>query len=106
MRGVFIVNTYFENKLIQRYTWKWDGRGNKQKALIDCVVVDERRKERCDAKTVRGMWLNLDSYMVIARQIFQSFYSVLYVYKLWFWYIIKDSYRLMRALFVCSQCET
>ena len=59
---MFLSNTYFEHKLINRYTWKKLGGNEEQKGLIDYIaVVDERlRKDVIDAREVRGMFL--DSY--------------------------------------------
>ena len=60
-RGLFLSNTYFEHKLIHRYTWRRVGGNEEQKGLIDYIAVDERlRKDVIDARVVRGMFLDSD----------------------------------------------
>ncbi len=50
-RGLFLANTFFQHKIIHRYTWE---RGN-ERSLTDYIAVDNRlRKEVEDAKIVRG----------------------------------------------------
>ena len=41
-RGLFLANTFFEHKLIHRYTWRRLDGNEEQKGLIDYVAVDER----------------------------------------------------------------
>ncbi len=63
-RGMFPANTFFQHKMIHRYTW---ARGN-ERSLIDYIAVDERlRKDVCDAKVVRGMFSGLDHFSVVAK---------------------------------------
>ena len=67
-RGLFLANTFFEHKMIHRYTWR-RGRGNEeQKSLIDYVVIDDRMKGMVDdAKVVRGMFPDSDHFAVLAK---------------------------------------
>ncbi len=41
-RGLFLLNTSFQHKMIHRYTW---GRGN-DRSLIDYIAVDNRLRRR------------------------------------------------------------
>ncbi len=51
-RGLFLSNTFFQHKMIHRYTW---ARGD-ERSLIDYIAVDNRlRREVEDAKVVRGL---------------------------------------------------
>ncbi len=53
-RGLFLSSTFFQHKMIHRYTW---ARGNKR-SMIDYIAVDSSlRREVEDAKVVRGLWL-------------------------------------------------
>ncbi len=50
-RGLFLSNTFFQHKMIHRYTW---ARGD-ERSLTDYIAVDNRlRREVEDAKVVRG----------------------------------------------------
>ena len=50
-RRLFLANTFFEHRMIHRYSWKRvDYSGSEQKALIDYVIVDERLRCVQDAK--------------------------------------------------------
>ncbi len=52
-RGLFLSNTFFQHKMIHRYTW---ARGN-ERNLINYIAVDNRlRREVEDAKVVRGLF--------------------------------------------------
>ncbi len=63
-RGLFISNTFFQHKMIHKYTW---ARGNKR-SLIDYIAVDNRlRREVEDAKVVRGMFSGSDHFAVVAK---------------------------------------
>ncbi|MCP5003018.1 MAG: hypothetical protein GY941_03575 [Planctomycetes bacterium] len=67
-RGLFLANTFFEHKMIHRFTWKRRDEMSEQMSLIDYIAVDERlRKDVLDAKVVRGMYEGSDHYMVMAR---------------------------------------
>ncbi len=44
-RGLFLANTFFQHRLIHRYTWR-RGERYEQKSLIDYIAVDERTKKR------------------------------------------------------------
>ncbi len=47
-RGLFLSNTFFQHKMVHRYTW---ARGN-EKSLIDYIAVDNRlRREVEDSNT-------------------------------------------------------
>ncbi len=63
-RGLFLSNTFFQHKMIHRYTW---ARGN-ERSLIDYISVDNRlKKEVEDAKVVRGTFSGLDYFAVVAK---------------------------------------
>ena len=67
-RGLFLANTFFQHKLIHRFTWRRrDGRGE-QKSMIDYIAVDDRiKKDVMDARVARGMIDGSDHYPVIAK---------------------------------------
>ncbi len=67
-RGLFLAITFFQHKMVCRYTWRRrDDRGN-QKSLIDYKAVDERLKRDVhDAKVVRGMLEEIDHYAVVVE---------------------------------------
>ncbi len=64
-RGLFLSNTSFQHKMINRYTW---ARGN-DRSLIDYVAVDNRlrREVELDAKVVRGMFSGSDHFAVVVK---------------------------------------
>ncbi len=63
-RGLFLSNTFFQHKMIHRYTW---ARGDKR-SLIDYIAVDNRlRREVEDAKVVRGLFSGSDHFAVVAK---------------------------------------
>ena len=67
-RGLFLANTFFEHKLIHRYTWRRLDGNEEQKGLIDFVAVDERlRKDVMDARVVRGMFPDSDHFAVLTK---------------------------------------
>ena len=67
-RGLFLSNTFFEHKLIHRYTWRRLDGNDEQKGLIDYVVVDKRlRNEVMDARVVRGMFPDSDHFAVLTK---------------------------------------
>ena len=67
-RGLFLSNTFFEHKLIHRYTWRRLDGNEEQKGLIDYVVVDKRlRNEVMDARVVRGMFPDSDHFAVLTK---------------------------------------
>ncbi len=52
-RGLFISNTFFQHKIIHRYTW---ARGD-ARSLTDCIDVDNRLKRKVEeAKVVRELF--------------------------------------------------
>ncbi len=62
--GLFLSNTFFQHKMIHRYTW---ARGN-ERSLIDYIAVDNRlRREVEDTKVVRGMFSGSDHFAVVAK---------------------------------------
>ncbi len=62
-----MANTFFQHKLIHRYTWRRGERG-KQKSTIDYIAVDERiKKVVVDARVMRGMFGGSDHYVVVAK---------------------------------------
>ena len=67
-KGLFLANTFFEHKMIHRYTWRRVAGEVEQKSLIDYVAVDERlRSEVRDARVVRGMFQDSDHMAVLVR---------------------------------------
>ncbi len=63
-RGLFLLNTIFQHKMIHRYTWV---RGNKR-SLIDYLAVDNRlRREVEDAKVVRGLFSGSDHFAEVVK---------------------------------------
>ncbi len=63
-RGLFLLNTFFQHKMIHRYTW---ARGN-ERSLIDNIAVDNRlRREVEDAKVVKGMFNDSEHFAVVAK---------------------------------------
>ena len=67
-KGLFLANTFFEHKMIHRYTWRREAGEVEQKSLIDYVAVDERlRSEVRDARVVRGMFQDSDHMAVLVR---------------------------------------
>ena len=66
-RGLFLANTFFQHKMIHRYTWR-RGREDEQKGLIDYMAVDKRlRRDVVDAKVVRGMIEGSDHFAVLMK---------------------------------------
>ncbi len=45
-RGLFLANTFFQHKMMHRYTWRRGEEGKEERSLIDYIAVDERLK-RC-----------------------------------------------------------
>ncbi len=67
-RGLFLANTFFQDKIIHWYTWRRREDGGEEKSLIDYIVVDERlRKDVVDAKVVRGALEGSDHYTVMVK---------------------------------------
>ncbi len=63
-RGLFLSNTFFQHKMIHRYTW---ARGN-ERSLIDYIAVDNRlRREVEDTKVVRGLFSDSDHFAVVVK---------------------------------------
>ena len=62
--GLFLANTFFQHKIIHRYTW----RRAEQKGLIDYMAVDKRlRRDVTDVKVVRGMFDCSDHFAVLMK---------------------------------------
>ncbi len=54
-RGLFLANTFFQHKMIHRYTWR-RGVQDEQKGWIDYMAVDKRLKtDVLDERVVRGI---------------------------------------------------
>jgi len=67
-RGLFLSNTFFEHKMIHRYTWRRVNGNEEQVSLIDYISVDERlRSDVKDARAVRGMFPGSDHFAVLAK---------------------------------------
>ncbi len=63
-RGLFLSNTFFQHKMIHRYTW---ARGD-ERSLIDYIAMDNRlRREVEDTKVVRGLFSDSDHFAVVAK---------------------------------------
>ncbi len=45
-RGLFLLNTFFQHKMIHRYTW---ARGN-ERSMIDYIAVDNRLRREMEEK--------------------------------------------------------
>ncbi len=67
-RGLFLANTFFQHKMIHRYTWRRREDGGEERSAIDYIAVDERlRKDVLDAKVVRGALEESDHYAVVVE---------------------------------------
>jgi len=63
-RGLFLTNTFFQHKMIHRYTWRLKN----TRSLIDYIALDERmKKEVLDVKVVRRMLSGSDHFAVLAK---------------------------------------
>ncbi len=63
-RGLFLLNTFFQHKMIHMYTW---ARGD-DRNLIDYIAVDNRlRREVEDANVVRGLVSESDHFAVVEK---------------------------------------
>ncbi len=63
-RRLFLSNTFFQHKMIHRYTW---ARGD-ARSLIDYIAVDNRlRREVEDAKFARGLLSDLDHFAIVVK---------------------------------------
>ena len=65
-KGLFLANPFFQHKMIHRYTWRKDEKGE-QKSMINYIAVDEKlRKDVLAAKAVKGIFEGSDHYIVLA----------------------------------------
>ncbi len=65
LRGLFLSNTFFQHKMIHRYTW---ARGS-ERSLVNYTAVDNSlRREVEDAKDIRGLFSDLDHFAVVAKE--------------------------------------
>ncbi len=63
-RGLFFLNTFFQHKMIHRYTWARGG----ERSLIDYITVNKMlRREAEDAKVARGLFSGSDHFAVVAK---------------------------------------
>ncbi len=63
-RGLFLANTFFQHRLIHRYTWRRRDERGKQKSMIDYIAVGERvKKDVLAARVGRGMFDGSDHYV-------------------------------------------
>lgn len=61
-RRFCLANTFFHHRMIHRYSWRRDERGD-QKSVIDYVTVGMKlRKHVLDAKVMTGMFEETDHY--------------------------------------------
>ena len=67
-KGLLLANTFFEHRMIHRYTWRRRDAEEEQKRLIDYITVDERlKKDVMDARVVRGLFQGSDHFAVLAE---------------------------------------
>ncbi len=67
-RELFLTNTFFQHRLVHRYTWRRMDERDEQKSLIDYIAVDERiKKDVLDARVMRGLFDGPDHYAVVAK---------------------------------------
>ncbi len=67
-RELFLVYTFFQHKMIHRYTWRKRDDRREQKSLIDYIAVDERlKKDVHDAEVVRAVLEGSDHYAVVVK---------------------------------------
>ncbi len=67
-KGLCLVNTFFQCKMVHWYTCRRREDGGEEKSLIDYIAVDERlRKDVLDAKVVRGALEGSDHYAVVVK---------------------------------------
>ncbi len=72
-RGLFLANTFFQHRMIHRYTWRRREDVGEEESLIDYIAVDERlRKDVMDAKVVRGALEGLDHYAVVVKMMWRD----------------------------------
>ncbi len=62
-RGLFLANTFFQHKIIHRYTWRRRKDGGDEKSMIDYIAVDERLMK----DVVRGALEGSDRYAVVVK---------------------------------------
>ena len=61
-RGLFLANTFFQHKIIYRYTWRRRDESGEWKSMIDYIVVDDKWR-----KAVRGIFEGSDHYVLLAK---------------------------------------
>ncbi len=67
-RGLFLANTFFQHRLLHRYTWRRMDERGEQKSLIDYIAVDKRiKKDVLDARMVRELFDGSNYYAVVAK---------------------------------------
>ncbi len=65
-RGLFLANTFFQHRLLHRYTERKRSERGEQ-TMIDYTAVDGRIKKMVDARVVRGMFDKSEHYVVVAK---------------------------------------
>ena len=69
-RCLFLANTFFEHKLIHRFTWVGVGGREGQKSMIDFIAADERiRADVVDAKVVRGLFSGASDHFPVLMKV-------------------------------------
>ena len=64
-RWLFLANTFFQHKMIYRYTWRKRYERGEQKSMADYTAVDEKsKKDVLDAKVMRGTFEGSDQYVL------------------------------------------
>ncbi len=67
-KGLFLANTFFQHKMIHRFTWRRREDGGEENSFIDYIAKDERlRKDVMDAEVVRGALEGSDHYAVVVK---------------------------------------
>lgn len=72
-RGLFLGNSFFQHKLIHRYTW---ARGN-ERSLVDYIAADNRLKQDVVDARVAGGLFNLWSVQKMSKHMTWCFLGVL-----------------------------
>ncbi len=67
-RGLSLGNTFFQHRLVHRYTWIRMDERDEQKSLTDYIAVDEKiKKDVLDARVMRGLFDGSDHSTVVAK---------------------------------------
>ena len=65
---LFLANSFFQHKIIHRYTWRRRDEMGEQKSMIGYIALEEKlKKDVLDSKAVRGMFEGSDHYVVLVK---------------------------------------